>query len=64
MGYSAMSSRPQMTPLEEIRHSAAHMLGAAVLRLFPQAQLAFPSKPAAEQPTNQASKQATGKSRT
>jgi threonyl-tRNA synthetase len=28
-----------MTPLEEIRHSAAHMLGAAVLRLFPQAQL-------------------------
>ena len=39
MGYSAMSSRPQMTPLEEIRHSAAHMLGAAVLRLFPQAQL-------------------------
>jgi len=34
-----MSSRPQMSPLEEIRHSAAHMLGAAVLRLFPQAQL-------------------------
>ncbi len=29
----------QMTPLEEIRHSAAHMLGAAVLRLFPEAQL-------------------------
>lgn len=28
-----------MTPLEEIRHSAAHILGAAVLRLFPQAQL-------------------------
>ena len=34
-----MSTRPQMTPLEEIRHSAAHILGAAVLRLFPQAQL-------------------------
>ena len=34
-----MSSRPTMTPLEELRHSAAHMLGAAVLRLFPQAQL-------------------------
>ena len=34
-----MSSRPQMTPLEELRHSAAHMLGAAVLRLFPEAQL-------------------------
>lgn len=34
-----MSTRTPMTPLEEIRHSAAHMLGAAVLRLFPQAQL-------------------------
>ncbi len=34
-----MSTRPQMTPLEEIRHSAAHILGAAVLRLFPEAQL-------------------------
>jgi len=33
------SSRPQMTPLQEIRHSAAHMLGAAVLRLFPEAKL-------------------------
>ena len=32
-------SRQPMTPLQEIRHSAAHMLGAAVLRLFPQAQL-------------------------
>jgi len=31
--------RTPMTPLEEIRHSAAHMLGAAVLRLFPQAKL-------------------------
>ncbi|MFH1498271.1 MAG: threonine--tRNA ligase [Verrucomicrobiota bacterium] len=28
-----------MTPLEEIRHSCAHMLGAAVLRLFPEAKL-------------------------
>lgn len=28
-----------MTPIEELRHSAAHMLGAAVLRLFPEAQL-------------------------
>ena len=33
------TSRPQMTPLQEIRHSAAHMLGAAVLRLFPEAKL-------------------------
>ncbi|HTB62777.1 MAG TPA: threonine--tRNA ligase [Opitutales bacterium] len=29
----------KMTPLEELRHSSAHVLGAAVLRLFPQAQL-------------------------
>src|SRR5690606_37337857 len=29
----------QMTPLEEIRHSAAHILATAVLRHFPQAQL-------------------------
>ena len=33
------TGRPQMTPLQEIRHSAAHMLGAAVLRLFPEAKL-------------------------
>ena len=32
-------SRQPMTPLQEIRHSAAHMLGAAVLRLFPEAKL-------------------------
>ncbi|MEX0326991.1 MAG: threonine--tRNA ligase [Puniceicoccaceae bacterium] len=29
----------EMTPLEEIRHSSAHVLATAVLRLFPQAQL-------------------------
>jgi threonyl-tRNA synthetase len=29
----------KMTPLEELRHSSAHVLGAAVLRLFPSAQL-------------------------
>ena len=28
-----------MSPLEEIRHSSAHILGTAVLRLFPEAQL-------------------------
>ncbi|MFH1067213.1 MAG: threonine--tRNA ligase [bacterium] len=28
-----------MTPLQELRHSAAHVMAAAVLRLFPQAQL-------------------------
>ena len=28
-----------MTPLEEIRHSSAHVLATAVLRLFPEAQL-------------------------
>ncbi len=29
----------EMTPLEEIRHSAAHVLATAVLRLFPDAKL-------------------------
>src|SRR5580692_9568356 len=29
----------KMSPLEELRHSSAHVLGAAVLRLFPTAQL-------------------------
>ncbi|MCD8283897.1 MAG: threonine--tRNA ligase [Opitutae bacterium] len=29
----------QMTPLEELRHSAAHILGAAVARIFPEVQL-------------------------
>ena len=29
----------EMNPLEEIRHSAAHVLAAAVLRLYPDAQL-------------------------
>jgi len=28
-----------MTPIEELRHSSAHVLGAAVLRLFPEAKL-------------------------
>lgn len=28
-----------MTPLEEVRHSSAHVLATAVLRLFPEAQL-------------------------
>ncbi|WOO42799.1 threonine--tRNA ligase [Rubellicoccus peritrichatus] len=31
--------KAQMTPLEEIRHSASHVLATAVLRLFPDAQL-------------------------
>lgn len=29
----------QMTPLEELRHSAAHILATAILRIFPEAQL-------------------------
>jgi threonyl-tRNA synthetase len=29
----------EMTPLEEVRHSAAHVLAAAVLRLYPKTQL-------------------------
>ena len=31
--------KEDMTPLEELRHSAAHVLATAVLRLFPDAQL-------------------------
>ncbi len=31
--------KEQMTPLEEVRHSSAHVLATAVLRLFPEAQL-------------------------
>lgn len=31
--------KENMTPLEEIRHSSAHVLATAVLRLFPDAQL-------------------------
>ncbi|WP_345785667.1 threonine--tRNA ligase [Pelagicoccus sp. SDUM812003] len=31
--------KEQMTPLEEIRHSSAHVLATAVLRLFPEAKL-------------------------
>lgn len=31
--------KPQMTPLEEIRHSSSHVLASAVLRLFPDAKL-------------------------
>ena len=29
----------EMTPLEELRHSSAHVLATAVLRLFPEAKL-------------------------
>jgi len=31
--------KAQMTPLEELRHSASHVLATAVLRLYPEAQL-------------------------
>lgn len=34
-----MPSMKAMSPLEELRHSAAHILATAVLRLFPEAQL-------------------------
>ncbi len=34
-----MSVMKEMSPLEEIRHSSAHVLATAVLRLFPEAQL-------------------------
>lgn len=36
---SSIMDRKQMTPLEELRHSSAHVLAAAVLRLFPQTKL-------------------------
>ena len=32
-------TRPRMSPLEELRHSAAHVMATAVLRLFPEAKL-------------------------
>jgi len=38
-GYFGGLLMKKMTPLEELRHSSAHVLGAAVRRLFPQAQL-------------------------
>jgi threonyl-tRNA synthetase len=40
-GHAVSSPFPmkKMTPLEELRHSSAHVLGAAVRRLFPEAQL-------------------------
>lgn len=34
-----MNERRQMTSLEEMRHSAAHVMAAAVLRLFPEAKI-------------------------
>lgn len=34
-----ISERKQMTPLDEIRHSSAHIMAAAVLRLFPEAKI-------------------------
>ena len=34
-----MSVMKEMSPLEEIRHSSAHVLATAVLLLFPEAQL-------------------------
>ena len=37
---SADSAAPKMTDLERIRHSAAHVLATALLKLWPEAQLA------------------------
>ncbi len=39
MSDNKVRERKQMTPLEEMRHSTAHVLAAAVLRLFPEAKL-------------------------
>src|SRR5579871_5955192 len=35
-----MSDAPKMTDLERVRHSAAHVLATALLKLWPEAQLA------------------------
>lgn len=34
-----VTERKKMTPLDEMRHSSAHVLAAAVLRLFPEAKI-------------------------
>lgn len=39
MSNKIITERKKMTPLEEMRHSAAHVLAAAVLRLFPEAKI-------------------------
>src|SRR6202167_787195 len=36
----SLDERHQMTDLERIRHSAAHVLATAILRLWPEAQFA------------------------
>ena len=35
-----LEQRQQMTELERLRHSAAHVLATAILKIFPQAQFA------------------------
>lgn len=39
MSESKAPERKQMSPLDEIRHSSAHIMAAAVLRLFPEAKI-------------------------
>ena len=36
-----LDDRAKMTELERIRHSCAHVLAAAILRLWPDAQVAY-----------------------
>ena len=36
----SLDERAKMTELERIRHSAAHVLATAILRLWPEAQFA------------------------
>jgi threonyl-tRNA synthetase len=38
--FFSMSDAPKMTDLERVRHSAAHVLATALLKLWPEAQLA------------------------
>ena len=40
MERKTLDQRAQMTDLERLRHSAAHVLATAMLRLWPEAQFA------------------------
>ena len=39
--HKSLDDRAKMTELERIRHSCAHVLATAILRLWPDAQFAY-----------------------
>ena len=41
MERKTLDQRAQMTDLERLRHSAAHVMATAILRLWPDAQFAY-----------------------